>query len=204
MAQLSQSFQASNSFEKLQSYSFHTDPEFANGLAIILGHPGTPATQQEMNREDDLVLQAKCFFFSRYCALHFCCTSHLLLMLVRRKENLNPPIDFAAYKSWSLSRSSGEPKTTAVSSPKPDESELSPEANVSGTETSILPEPAYPSSFAHIVELITTGQPIPGIEQIPDTVLTGHDTASEKPRRRKPWERDDAELSPGETTNQAA
>ncbi|KAJ5191198.1 uncharacterized protein N7498_010183 [Penicillium cinerascens] len=185
MAQPSQTFQASNSFEKLQSYSFHTDPEFANGLAIILGHPGTPATQEEMNREDDLVLQAKCFFFSR-------------------KENLNPPIDFAAYKSWSLSRSAGEPKATAVSSLKPDESESSSEANVSGIEPPILPEPAYPSSFAHIVELITTGQPIPGIEQIPDTVLTGHDTASEKPRRRKPWERDDAELSPGETTNQAA
>lgn len=49
-------------------------------------------------------------------------------------------------------------------------------------------EPAYPSSFAHIVELITTGQPIPGILEIPDTVLTGHDTASSKPRRRKPWE----------------
>ena len=49
-------------------------------------------------------------------------------------------------------------------------------------------EPSYPSSFAHIVELITTGQPIPGILDIPDTVLTGHDTASTKPRRRKPWE----------------
>lgn len=57
---------AAGSFESLLSYPFHTDPEFANGLAIILGHPGTPATEAEMNREDDLVLQAKCFFYSRY------------------------------------------------------------------------------------------------------------------------------------------
>ena len=41
------------------------------------------------------------------------------------------------------------------------------------------------------MELITTGQPIPGIQEIPDTVLTGHDISSEKPRRRKPWEKDD-------------
>jgi hypothetical protein len=202
MAQSPQTFQTPDSFEKLHSYSFQTDSEFANGLAIILGHPGTPATQEEMNREDDLVLQAKCFFFSRYYALRSF-NSRLLLMSARRKENLNPPIDFAAYKSWSLSRSAGEPIATAVSPLRSDEPEPSSEANASGTGISALPEPAYPSSFAHIVELITTGQPIPGIAQIPDTVLTGHDTASEKPRRRKPWERDAAEPSPGETTNEA-
>jgi hypothetical protein len=56
-------------FERVQSYSFHTDPEFANGLSTILGHPDTPATEAEMNRDDDLVLQAKCFFFSRYSCI---------------------------------------------------------------------------------------------------------------------------------------
>lgn len=55
-----------DTFERLRSYDFQNDPEFANGLAIILGHPETPASNTEMNREDDLVLQAKCFFFSRY------------------------------------------------------------------------------------------------------------------------------------------
>lgn len=60
--------QSVESFKRLQSYSFDADPEFANGLAIILGHPATPATEAEMKREDDLVLQAKCFFFSRYLA----------------------------------------------------------------------------------------------------------------------------------------
>lgn len=51
-------------------------------------------------------------------------------------------------------------------------------------------EPAYPSSFAHIVELITNNQPIPGIEEIPDTVLAGHDEPSKATKRRKPWEKD--------------
>ncbi|KAL1958342.1 hypothetical protein VTO42DRAFT_4659 [Malbranchea cinnamomea] len=50
--------------------------------------------------------------------------------------------------------------------------------------------PAYPTSFARIVELITTGQPIPGIQQIPDTVLTGQGAPSNIKPRRKPWEKE--------------
>ncbi|KAK4870380.1 hypothetical protein LT330_005434 [Penicillium expansum] len=167
-------------FERLQSYSFISDPEFANGLSIILGHPNTPATEVEMNRDDDLVLQAKCFFFSR-------------------KENLTPAIDFAAFKSWLAGRAT-EPQglnNTALQI-----SEAS-DPGTSGPESSTNPEPAYPSSFAHIVELITTGQPIPGIQDIPDTVLSGHDISSEKPRRRKPWEKDEVVTTLDETASAA-
>lgn len=52
-------------FQQLKSYPFLTDREFASGLAIILGHPETPATEAEISRTDDLVLQAKCFYFSK-------------------------------------------------------------------------------------------------------------------------------------------
>ena len=76
--------------------------------------------------------------------------------------------------------------------------------NVSGTESSKTSEPLYPTSFAHIVELITTGQPIPGIQDIPDTVLTGHDISSEKPRRKKPWEKDEVEHTKDEFTSDVA
>lgn len=55
-------------FEQLKSYPFNRDAEFAKGLAIILGHPETPASDAEVSREDDIVLQAKCFYFSR-CVL---------------------------------------------------------------------------------------------------------------------------------------
>ncbi|KAJ6072535.1 hypothetical protein N7467_010620 [Penicillium canescens] len=169
-------------FERVLSYSFHTDPEFANGLSIILGHPDTPASEAEMNRDDDLVLQAKCFFYSR-------------------KEKLAPAIDFAAFKSWLASQSTGK---SQIPDSQEDSSQastgLSPEQNMAGSTNA---EPAYPSSFAHIVELITTGQPIPGIQDIPDTVLTGHDISSEKPRRRKPWEKEDLETAPSETATGA-
>ncbi|KAJ5482415.1 hypothetical protein N7475_001227 [Penicillium sp. IBT 31633x] len=169
-------------FERLQSYPFSLDPEFANGLSIILGHPDTPATAVEMNRDDDLVLQAKCFFFSR-------------------KENLAPAIDFAAFKSWLASRTTESPVPSNIADSYQIPTESLSEKTISGLEGSITSEPAYPSSFAHIVELITTGQPIPGIEDIPDTVLTGHDISSEKPRRRKPWENDEIRAASDETAS---
>ncbi|CAK40475.1 hypothetical protein CBS63078_10980 [Aspergillus niger] len=144
-------------FERLSSYPFGSDREFAVGLSIILGHPESPASEEEINRSDDLTLQAKCFYFSR-------------------KEKLTPPLDFSTYKAWLESASTS--KSADLSSP-------GPTVDVPKSQE----EPTYPSSFAHIVELITTGQPIPGIQQIPDTVLTGHDKPSEKPERRKPWEK---------------
>jgi hypothetical protein len=52
-------------FDQLNAYPFSADLEFRKGLAVILGHPGVPATDEEISREDDLVLQAKCFYFSR-------------------------------------------------------------------------------------------------------------------------------------------
>ncbi|EKV13040.1 Putative MYB DNA-binding domain protein [Penicillium digitatum] len=167
-------------FERLQSYSFTSDPEFANGLSVILGHPNTPATEVEMNRDDDLVLQAKCFFFSR-------------------KEKLTPAIDFSAFKSWLAARTIEHQGLGNSDLQVSDASDPS----TSGLEISTNPEPAYPSSFAHIVELITTGQPIPGIQDIPDTVLSGHDVSSEKPRRRKPWEKDQVVNTSGETASAA-
>lgn len=110
--------------------------------------------------------------------------------ILHRKEKLPSPVNLAAYKAWL------KPETIAneTSAQQCAASDLSDERPVSemkpvahGTQTHTQ-EPVYPSSFAHIVELITTGQPIPGIQEIPDTVLTGHDTASAKPLRRKPWE----------------
>ncbi|GAD99456.1 TFIIH basal transcription factor complex p47 subunit [Paecilomyces variotii No. 5] len=183
-------FPSRSHFHELNGYPFSTNLEFKKGLAVILGHPETPATDDEINREDDLVLQAKCFYFSR-------------------KKNLTPPLDFSAYRNWlrspsALAQSSTgiqdqgsksleevPPKTEGVSS-----SQTGIESKPDGTAGS---EPAYPSSFAHIVELITTGQPVPGIQEIPDTVLTGQEGPSTREKRRKPWEKPSMEESASQT-----
>ena len=56
----------------------------------------------------------------------------------------------------------------------------------------IEPPAPYPTSFSQIVELITSGDPIPGIKEVPDTVLQGRSSQPTTVERRKPWEKDDS------------
>lgn len=125
------------------------------------------------------------------------------LVLAHRKNKITPPINFAAYKAWLTGASS---ESNAATSVPGQSNESSTGTTVATTESAAASEPAYPTSFAHIVELITSGQPIPGIQQIPDTVLEGHDISSAEPRRRKPWEKDVEEPAPqqDEMTSNAA
>jgi len=62
----------------------------------------------------------------------------------------------------------------------------------STTTKSTEPLAPYPTSFSQIVELITNGQPIPGIKDVPDTVLEGQASQPSIAKRKKPWEKDDA------------
>jgi hypothetical protein len=48
----------------------------------------------------------------------------------------------------------------------------------------------YPPTFAEIVSMIQSGAQIPGIVDIPDTVLPDKATKASEKKRRKPWETD--------------
>ena len=58
-----------------------------------------------------------------------------------------------------------------------------------GDAGSSEPPAPYPTSFEQIVELISTGQPIPGIKDVPDTVLEGQASQPSAARRKKPWDK---------------
>ncbi|DAA77441.1 TPA_exp: Uncharacterized protein A8136_6701 [Trichophyton benhamiae CBS 112371] len=143
-------------YQRLSSYSFTEDPEFKLGLAVILGQPGTPATNEQVNRTDELVTKAKCFYFSK-------------------KYAIQPPIDYTSYQHWLHPQSRNENIPISSTSDNNDGNEAARSESVS---VSTAPEER---------------QPIPGIQQIPDTVLTGQETASTAQRRRKPWEKDEGE-----------
>lgn len=49
----------------------------------------------------------------------------------------------------------------------------------------------YPPTFAQIVEMITSGAPIPGIREIPNITLPDQASVSTMAKRRKPWETDE-------------
>jgi hypothetical protein len=117
-------------------------------------------------------------------------------------------IDYAAYKEWLSGASlpipaapepqsefakqvhSSVPDNSAIAHPVPDASDPSPQTSSPGGGT---PDAPYPTSFAHIVELITTGQLIPGIREIPNTLNSALPSEAVKPKRPKPWEKRRAE-----------
>lgn len=60
------------------------------------------------------------------------------------------------------------------------------------SESSEVP---YSNNYQHVVDLIVSGKPVPGIKEIPDTILPEQSSKAEAPIRRKPWETNKEELS---------
>jgi len=191
-------------FEQLDSYPWHSDPEFQSGLQAILGSDPSP------DQAEHLTLRARCFYFSRYSRPLFLSHFRRLIFSMRRKNNI--PVDFNGYKTWRSehvvpSLPNGISSTAAA----PLESFLSGSGLSSVGTNRPKPDPAmnnseppapYPTSFSQIVELITNGQPIPGIKEVPNTVLEGQATQTTTAKRKKPWEKDD--LGDGEESTVTA
>lgn len=147
------------------------------GLSAILG-PATDASQIQ-----ELTLRAQVFYLSR-------------------KKSIS--IDFDAYKTYLSSKSSQAPTSTSNSTlnsapaslstespPPPPPHQVEHASNPSEEAKPPTSKPAeapYPPTFAEIVQLITTGAPIPGIKDIPPTLLTNQATKPVVSKRRKPWE----------------
>lgn len=107
-------------------------------------------------------------------------------------EPTPPPPTLPQTNPIPLSDSPELPLNSAAPSILPQNSTL-PSSSPPTAPTAATPptgtQPQYPTSFASVVDLITRNQPIPGIEEIPDTVLDASLSKPDKaPRRRKPWE----------------
>lgn len=174
-------------YEALEGYNWDDDAEFQSGLSAILGSNSPPEQAVE------LTLRARCFYYARY-GFVLCGSMYVFgtrRLMSTRKYNVD--VDFDAYKAYRSSRPQQPPAPQAI----PVSSALSASAESAG---GILPgsssnpnEPAapYPTSFAQIVELISSGKPVPGIKEIPNTVLTGQGTQAAQARRKKPWEKNE-------------
>ena len=123
-------------------------------------------------------------------------------------RKINTPVDFGAYQDWRNRRQSSPDSVIRPNESNEGQALLGIDtANQSpNTEDAISwqsaernalslgpdePEAAYPNSFSQIVELISSGQSIPGIKDIPTVVLEGQSSQTSKSKRRKPWERQD-------------
>ncbi|KAB2573024.1 MYB DNA-binding domain protein [Lasiodiplodia theobromae] len=192
MAAAPESSASDSIYAQVDNYPWDTDTEFQSGLGAILG--STASSEQAV----ELSLRARCFYYSR---------------------KFNTSVDFDAYKAYRASAPSPSavpttapnglaPAADLPATPSPGQTPplgstaTFPSAAPTTSTPASAPPPAasaegeqqgeapYPTSFAHIVELITSGQPIPGIKEIPDTVLEGQGSASTASKRKKPWEKD--------------
>ena len=117
----------------------------------------------------------------------------------------NVLVDFTAYSLWHAQRMTLGP-TGDFSSPHPHSSAqnqvstTSTSPNLTGVASSAEQAAPYPLSFNHIVDLITSGKPIPGIKEIPDTILDGQASHTTQTKRKKPWETHEVDEDNSENT----
>ena len=157
------SLDSSYTFNQLDSYPWDSDQEFQGGLQAILGSVQDPA---QVNHR---TLRAKCYYYAR---------------------KAGTPVDFEGYKRWT--ESEGQASSTNGHQPLAESQDpiaaqpAAPQPSAGGNGMADAPKPA---SFAEICEMIAEGKPIPGIKDIPDTILEGQASETQKDKRRKPWEK---------------
>lgn len=162
-------------YHQLDEYPWDQDEEFQGGLRAILGSVQDPA------QVDHLTLRAKCYYYARKSGTQ---------------------VDFDGYKQWVESLRSGTrpPNGTAPAAnesggqPAPAHAEQGSSAGTEGDVGGIsgMGNAPYSASFAEICDMIAEGKPIPGIKDIPDTILEGQASESQTQKRKKPWEKEPA------------
>lgn len=157
-------------YHQLDEYPWDTDREFQGGLQAILGSVQDPA------QIDHLTLRAKCYYFAR---------------------KAGTPVDFDGYKQWVEMQRGTSSLNGQVANQPPANFVVQPQANPGAPIETIdeggggggMADAPKPASFAEICEMIAEGKPIPGIKEIPDTVLEGQASEKVAEARRKPWEK---------------
>jgi hypothetical protein len=157
------SLDSSYLFNQLDNYPWDDDQEFQSGLKAITG------STEDQAQLDHLTLRAKCFYYAR---------------------KSGTKVDFEGYKRWvENGRENGQ--TNGLGSQSLDDAPAvqAVESQGASTGSGAMGDAPKPASFAEICELIAEGKPIPGIKDIPDTVLEGQSTVSQATKRTKPWEK---------------
>jgi len=193
-------------FLAIEDYCWEDDPEFQSGLTHILSTSPPPQPSEIRT----LTRQAKCFFYSRKIQKHI--SYSLYSQWLDREEasgiprckspscEVGPPSDPTPVHEVSKKQQIGYEKTTPMGSiiPTPDGSSSNNKEEEAVLKTGAKTDAPYPTSFAQIVELITTGKPIPGIREIPNTLNTAPPSRNVAVQRRKPWEVSTSVLTGGE------
>ncbi|KAJ2902350.1 hypothetical protein MKZ38_000667 [Zalerion maritima] len=196
-------------FKAFDSYPWTKDQTFLFGLKSILGPPPTSGasrpssptsttTQQPLSSPVDISIRARLFYYSQRIGADLSFDDYKL-WLSRHPEHQPPDILPEEYKTVHtgnpLPWQSAAPKGPLwVDKSKANSNASSTAGDGNGGEKGGSQDDKnapYPSSFTAIVELIASGKPVPGIRDIPNTII--HDPKvtpfGKMTRPRKPWEK---------------
>ncbi|KAM0427030.1 hypothetical protein ACHAPT_007928 [Fusarium lateritium] len=152
-------------FSAFDSYPWAKDKMFMSGLYAILGEPGQQNPQASLA---DMAIHARIFYYS---------------------QRIGVTIDFTAYKAWLASNPDHGPpdvlpaeyrrRDGASASPSPslDWQKAAPKADLyidrkaAAAQAGSEDQPNYPMGFAEMIKLLKEGKPVPGIRQIPNTIV---------------------------------
>ncbi|KAK4132991.1 hypothetical protein BT67DRAFT_443366 [Trichocladium antarcticum] len=186
-------------FQKFDSYPWARDRSFLQGLMATLG-PSLASPNDGFVRQKALstTLQARIWWY---------------------KSRFNSDIDRSAYEAYSASHASSCPDGAILATLEEIQQRMGA-GNASASSSAGPPVPAwqlnapkvdlskkaedatghansdggapYPENFQALIEAVTMGKPIPGIREIPDTVVRppGVTPFGKMKAPRKPWEKD--------------
>ncbi|KAK4983335.1 hypothetical protein LTR50_007288 [Elasticomyces elasticus] len=202
-------------YHDLDIYPWESDRQFQSGLRAILGSATSPGHAERLE------LRAKCYYYARtfqtpvdfdgYLAHTAALIDHSETNGTSTSDSLNPTTTSSPQSAQASAPADLGTASARSSSPQPAQastpadlgtaSARSPNSDVTGGSTPTVQSSSsgmggvenapHPASFADIVAMIQEGKPIPGVKDIPDTVLEGQATTPVASKRRKPWEKED-------------
>ncbi|KAL2171623.1 hypothetical protein VTG60DRAFT_2191 [Thermothelomyces hinnuleus] len=203
-------------FKRFDTYPWVRDRSFLQGLMATLG-PSLLGTTDGFSRQKALstTLQARIWWYKSrfntdvdraayeaYSASHpsSCPDSAILAKLEEIRQRMAGEGGGAGGAPGSATSSSSSSSSSAAganqnipawqrNAPKVD---LSKKADDGVNHSNTGDGAPYPENFQALIEAVTTGKPIPGIKEIPDTVVRppGVTPFGKMKAPRKPWEKD--------------
>ena len=109
------------------------------------------------------------------------------MVLIAASRKYHTAVNAVAYKAWLRDNSmnaQGNIVDRDVAEGDDDPNSVAP-ASVDSPPTTMAPPSA---SFTHIADLITKGEQVPNVRDVPDTTLCGQESVPNATKRKKPWE----------------
>ncbi|KAK9454305.1 hypothetical protein V1511DRAFT_488687 [Dipodascopsis uninucleata] len=168
-------------WRSFEEYDWDGDDDFMQGMQSVRSIMRASASNSEPT-EEELECKARLFFYSRKINKKATYDGY-----IKWKQNLT---DNKQYTEANMVDGQGSEAQRYTDNQNSASGSIEGDDASSGqAQTSGDGSAPYPSSFAHIVELITQGKEVPGIRSVPN-ILLGEAAASRsgQQQRRKPWE----------------